>query len=588
MAYTTPEDHLFQTKWGLHRNPFVFNSAESLDDASILQLFVADPDSSLAAFSFNVNNIIRGAYGCGKTMCLRAVEAFAMSQMLIDIVDTGRTGVLPVLVNLADVGHLAESEHIYHAILHQVFLALGSLGRRVRQYVEVGGWFTPFRDWRKALTESGIYAGDDRYDSYPALEIEDRVRKAFAPESKQPASSLLSALATAATREKFLAITDLNRVHADLLAPYCDRLLLLVDEFGSLQPDFYVTKGAASSRYETLMNQLRTSQHVFYKICVYPGHYSDALQETRYGTRINLDYPIADLGALQRYEVISRNVLWKYIHATQNETDKRTLSDFIELSPEPAAMSEVSYCARGPASAFEQLCLGSLGVMRRLFTLSSKTMLMAASRNPVKVNRMVVQQRLETFGAELIERHTPTERNQLKEISAVCKAAGTYKFSAEIDTRSLLKPFLSKTEQDSVLAVLESRSGRPVYQFDYAYCVANQLPTHAHPDSKEDCPARTLTHGAWIDSVEDVTETVLNISGLTRGVIVRYLPERQFGFIIFGSDEPEAFFHLNDIIEWDDATELDLDKRRVRFALGDSPRGKKARAVAIEPRFFER
>src|SRR3569623_1309496 len=109
-SHITPEAHYFQERWRLSENPFRVSSAEHLDEADILRLFVADSHSSLAAFSFNVNNIIRGIYGSGKTMCLRAVESFAFSQAIVDLVESGRTPVLPVRVNLAEIGHLHDSD----------------------------------------------------------------------------------------------------------------------------------------------------------------------------------------------------------------------------------------------------------------------------------------------------------------------------------------------------------------------------------------------------------------------------------------------------------------------------------------------
>jgi cold shock CspA family protein len=221
--------------------------------------------------------------------------------------------------------------------------------------------------------------------------------------------------------------------------------------------------------------------------------------------------------------------------------------------------------------------------MRRLFTLASKTMLTAAGAQSPRVDKSVVFDRLAAIGGELLERHTTAEHNQITSISEVCRQTRTYLFSSEVDAQSLLKPFLSKTQQDSVLTLSEhGPSGRLVYEFDYAYCVAYGLPTHVHVDTHVSCTARTLDHASWTNVVADMTDTVLRLSGLTRGVIVRYRRDKRYGFIMYSSDEDEVFFHADDIIDWAGYTEASLPHRRVRFALGDSPKGPKARSVVIE------
>lgn len=580
-SFVTPEAHLFRRRWRLRQNPFLFYSAENLGDSDILRLFVADPASSLAAFSFNVNNIIRGTYGCGKTMCLRAVEAFAVSQLIVDLLDNRRTAVLPVRINVSDIAHLTDSDHIYSAIIHSVFQALAALGRRIQKYVSDGGWFTSFGDWRTALSKSGIFARDARYEHSNGADLEERARRSLS-DSSNSLSRLVQDLLDAGRRENYLAVADINKFHSEKLNGYCERVLLLIDEVGSLAPAFFVTKGPAPSSYEVLMNQLRTSQHVYYKLCVYPGHYSDTLQESRYGTRISLDYSVRDTQALRRYQAICRDVLSRYIRSVQYEGDTRNLTDFIREAPEDHVANAAYDCPAGGGSALEQLCIGSQGGMRRLFTLAGKAMVTAAGHFSPLVDRSVVFDQLAAFGGELLERHTTSEHNQITAITEVCRQARTYLFSSEIETQSLLKPFLSKTQQDSVLSLSEHTTGRLVYEFDYAYCVAYGLETHVH-DSRENCNARTLAHATWTNEVADVTEAVLRLSGLTRGVVAKYFIDKGYGFIIYDSNEEEVFFHVNDVIDWGGLSDVDIRNRRVRFALGDSPKGKKARSVVIEP-----
>lgn len=590
--HITPEAHHFRQRWHLTQNPFLVSSAENLEDAEILRLFVADPQSSLAAFSFNVNNIIRGIYGSGKTMCLRAVEAFAFSQVIVDLIETGHTPVIPVRVNLSEIGHISDSDEIYRAIVLRVFRSIISIGHTIQRYVSSDTWFPTFRDWRDKLTRSGIYAQDDRYARLSATTVSTQARASFKAGGKFPGAEFIKVVAergqeSTITTSPKPSIVDISDFHEKSLSRYCDRLLLLFDEVGSLQPGFFVTKGNAPSAYETLMNQLRTNGNVYYKVCVYPGHYSDTLQESRYGTRINLDYSMTDRRALGTYVNLCRNIMSRYIRAVQDDGDQRRLQDFLDDGDVTDAIDSPHNCGKGNGSALEQLCYASGGVLRRLFTLTSKAMLMASrdeAGSPF-VGRTLVFKCLGAFGAELVNRHSMSERNQVASIADACRRADTYRFRSEIDPQSLLKPFLSKTQQDSILSVAEHARGPSgtVYEFDYGYCIANDLPTHRHRGSRNPCRARTGGHAEWIDDVADLTDEVLRLSGLTRGLIARFFPDKGFGFIWFDPQQEDVFFHVEDVIDFGSlSAQSDLRKVRVRFALGDTPRGKKARSIVVE------
>src|SRR5207302_861587 len=121
---------------------------------------------------------------------------------------------------------------------------------------------------------------------------------------------------------------------------------------------------------------------------------------SRYGTRINLDYSVRDAQALRRYQTICRNVLWRYIRSVQKPDDSRTLDHFISEYHEPDRHDPGHQCAIGGGSALEQLCIGSQGVMRRLFTLASKTMVTAATDEHPRADARVVFGRLAAFGGE--------------------------------------------------------------------------------------------------------------------------------------------------------------------------------------------
>ncbi|MCK9460076.1 MAG: cold shock domain-containing protein [Proteobacteria bacterium] len=593
----TPEAHHFQSIWKLKDNPFVFYSAENLEESAVLDLFVADPESSLGAFSYNVNNIIRGKYGCGKTMCLRAVEAFCFSQAIVDLIQVGHTPVIPVKVNLSEIATISEPEEIYKAIILRVFKSLIDAGRKIEHYVRNPGWFSAFREWRDKLTRQGLFAQDIRYTQLSASSVSQQAEKSFRLGASTPGGGFLQAILdlsksyteTVVTQPR-VSIVEINEFHEKYLKKYCDRVLLLFDEVGSLNPSFFVTKGNAPSQYENLLNQLRTSHHIFYKLCVYPGHYSDAIQESRYGVRINLDYSITDFQSFAKYLGLCESIMNKYVRASQYPGDKRKLEDIIEIAnvvDNKVGKSTSFSCVKGNGNALEQLCFGSGGIVRRLFSLSAKAMMISSrqERNSPKVDRISVYRALEEYGRELLNRHSTIERNHLVPLLDTCRKEETYRFYAELDASSILKPFLSKTQQDSILYISEhENSSHPaVYEFDYGFCVSQNLPTHSHNLGNKTCEARTLDHSKWISKVADVTDTILSLSGMSRGVILKYFSEKRFGFIKCDPEQPDVFFHVNDIMDFGPFSEDTLKEGiRARFAIGEGAKGTKARSIVLE------
>src|SRR3569623_173653 len=92
-------------------------------------------------------------------------------------------------------------------------------------------------------------------------------------------------------------------------------------------------------------------------------------------------------------------------------------------------------------------------------------------------------------------------------------------------------------------------SVRTIFEFDYSYCVAKGIPTHVHDGASVCCPARTFSHGQWISSIADLTDTVLRLSGLSRGVVKNFFPQKGFGFIVFDAQEDDLFFHISDVVD---------------------------------------
>ena len=82
-------------------------------------------------------------------------------------------------------------------------------------------------------------------------------------------------------------IKDIEECYKNLLEGQEGKILLLIDEAGSLDKSFF-RENDDSCFFEILMNQFRTSSFIRTKIAVYPNSYSDMLTETRYGDAVIL------------------------------------------------------------------------------------------------------------------------------------------------------------------------------------------------------------------------------------------------------------------------------------------------------------
>jgi len=592
---TTPQENYFLEHWGLPKNPFVYISAEDLEESEVLDLFVSDQPSTLEIFSYNVNNIIRGRWGSGKTMCLRAVETYSFSQAILDLTEKGRTPVIPVLVNLSELSDISDPVEINRELILLVIRNLLRTGHTIEDYVRQRTWFGRFKTWRDKLTDAGLYGQDARFTELSADKVIEQTQRAYKVGSKLKARKFLDVLAeysgsyteTIESSQR-VSISNLTNLYHEALRPYCDNVLLLLDEVGSLQSSFFATRGDDRSYYDNLVNNLRSNKNIHYKLGVYPEHYSDTLQESRYGTRISLDYQLRDKKSYSRYKALCMTILKRYLRSAQRLGDERELKNFIGIHNETrdSRYSEISQCEEGVGNALEQLCFGSGGIVRRLLSLSNRAMSAAAQKMPKSpfVSRNVVTEVLERSGKELLKRHSDIERGQVNELAVKCKNGGTYRFRSKIQAKAVLRPFLSKTQQDSILRIAEfgGDEGRSIYEFDYSFCVASGIPTHEHYDKQSLCHGRTLSHAKWITKTVDASEIILKISGGGRGRIRTFFDDRGYGFIQYDATRDELFFHKNDILNLDEVCTNRLIGATVRFALGEGAEGPKARSIIVE------
>jgi hypothetical protein len=147
-------------------------------------------------------------------------------------------------------------------------------------------------------------------------------------------------------------IADIQEAYDLLLAERDGRILLLIDEAGSLGRAFF-TEGATGSLFESLMNQLRTSEFIRTKIAIYPHSYSDVLFETRYGDLVELTENVVDDIGYNQFRKKALALIERY--ATQSaERDVRT-DELFEIGDGNSSRDD----------ALEQILYASGGNMRR-------------------------------------------------------------------------------------------------------------------------------------------------------------------------------------------------------------------------------
>ena len=106
-------DNLFRTR------PFKVRNADEYNLKSILNLFVSQINGLTTQFDFE-NIIVKGRMGSGKTMYLRANQAYYMYGLVPSLIDKTEELILPVFIRLSDFQHLTESQDIYRAIIVKV------------------------------------------------------------------------------------------------------------------------------------------------------------------------------------------------------------------------------------------------------------------------------------------------------------------------------------------------------------------------------------------------------------------------------------------------------------------------------------
>ncbi|MBL5928872.1 hypothetical protein [Lelliottia amnigena] len=106
--------------------PFKTRNADEYDINTLLNLFV-NPLSGLSTPFDYENSIIKGRMGSGKTMYLRANQAFYLSSLLPTLIEGGDEIILPIMIKLNDFQHITDPDEIYRQVVIKIVEELVSI-----------------------------------------------------------------------------------------------------------------------------------------------------------------------------------------------------------------------------------------------------------------------------------------------------------------------------------------------------------------------------------------------------------------------------------------------------------------------------
>lgn len=106
--------------------PFKTRNADEYDINTLLNLFVNPLIGLSTPFDYE-NSIIKGRMGSGKTMYLRANQAFYLSALLPALMEGNDEIILPIMIKLNDFQHISDPDEIYRQVVIKIVEELISI-----------------------------------------------------------------------------------------------------------------------------------------------------------------------------------------------------------------------------------------------------------------------------------------------------------------------------------------------------------------------------------------------------------------------------------------------------------------------------
>lgn len=557
--------------------PFQIRNADEYEVSEVLRLFVSPFEGLSTPFDYE-NNIIKGRMGSGKTMYLRANYAYYFYG-IIPALSEGLSPIIPIMIKLSDFQHIRDASQIYRAIVIKIIEELTSAYIKLQDAkylarVHLGMQnLTPDLLRERKLSDSIsrlTKLGADEFVERITVElgIKGEIKPKFIDLSGEYKKNQLTEI----KKKEDPGIKDIEEAYKFLLSDQDGKILLLIDEAGSLDRSFFKGKDN-DSPFEILMNQLRTTQYIRTKVAIYPNSYQDILTETRYGDVISLEENTHDGEGYKEFRCKAYNIINNYINPNKSFEGGAVCrpEDLFELA------------STNVGDALEQIINASNGNMRRLIQLLDSSMEAAYSehKGAGKISLEHVLASLKKHSQKTLSQYAEPDLDLLANVTRACKSRSTFVFEFPYMSVALNK-FTSKSDEYNVINIVKFGTGRKstVYSFDYSYCVLSDLPTHYIVGSEKIDKNRSLENGKWITRVAQLNEKLLDhasISTKMEGAVD--FVKSEVGFIK-GDDEDIYFFSHENIIDEDRTKEV-IQGRRVRFIPYSYGESKVAQGIEI-------
>lgn len=550
--------------------PFKIRNADEYDVSNILSLFVSPINGLATPFDYE-NSIIKGRMGSGKTMYLRANHAYYLSALVPSLIEKNNEIILPVFIRLNDFQHIKEPSEIYRAIIIKVIEELTSIYLHLdnmKHLAEIQSGLKQIPD--KMLGAHKLsnslkqlaQLGSEEYIERVSTEL--GMKGGLKPKFIELSAEWKSSSFTELKKKPNPGIKDIEECYKNLLEGQEGKILLLIDEAGSLDKSFFKEQGD-SSFFEILMNQFRTSSFIRTKIAVYPNSYSDLLTETRYGDAVILEDDIFNEDGYKRFRARTLDMIGNYLNPNSYEGKNITIDQIFDVSE-----------SSDFGDSIEQVIYASNGNMRRMMQLLDLTMEAAYLENycATLVRKHHALKALVDHAHKSEAEFNTQELELLNSLVSVCKARGAYKFQFP---NVPLSKYTNRSQEYNLVNVVQLGSGRraTIYAFDYSYSVARGIPTHRMIDSEKIYHGRSIDSGRWLTRVATISEELIRhaaLPGKLEGVVDYFKGDS--GFLMCDLQD-QYWFQQSDVIESDRSKKIILGSR-VRFyptKLGDAKMG---------------
>lgn len=542
-----------------HSRPFKVRNADEYDLENILDLFIDPTEGLNNPFEFE-NSIIKGRMGSGKTIYLRANHAYYVYTLIPSIIEQAPL-VLPIYIKLSDFQHIQNSNEIYNAFIIKLIKEISSVYLHLQDANKLAQMHNGILTLPTNIfkTDSKINNLLNELRKLTSTEYIEKISKELGFDGKikpkffEASANYRNQEAIEIKQKKIPGIGDVENAFEKLLKPFNGKILLLIDEAGSVSKSFFKEEDN-SSIFEVLMNQLRTTSFIRTKIAIYPQSYSDILTEIRYGDAINLHEDITNNNGYESFKKRGISLINKYLTKAINHNITYT-DIFDEKNNEDES------------DILEQIINASSGNMRRFVQLLDLSMNEAykANKGYDKVNIIDVFGALKEHAISMERLYTDIDKEFLSSLVSTCRNRTAYKFQFPNKAPSLMK-YINKSSEYNILNIVDFGKGQrgTVYSFDYAFCVYRDIPTHYIKDSERIDKTRSRNRGEWIKKVTQVSERLIELANLPGKIEGKVTFVTDTGGFLKSDDGNEYYFNKSNIIP-EDKNKPIIYGKRLRF-----------------------